>query len=106
MEMYRCRDKKLYDNTTKEIQRDAKVIIGVYGPDRYGFEEYHGYDIRRFRDSFRALKILKNRFGPPNKYIHFLFDGATNRFKELPKSNEGGKLVPYLEAADKLNKRN
>lgn len=89
----------------KEIQRDAKVILGVYSPDRYGFDEYHGYDIRRYRDSFRAVKILKNRFGPPNKYHHFLFDGATNRFAELPKSNETAKLVQFEQKADKLNGR-
>jgi len=86
----------------KEIQRDAKVIIGVYSPDRYGFDDYHGYDIRRFRDTFRAVKTLKNRFGAPNKYVHFLFDGATNRFKELPKTDEIDKLAPYENAADKL----
>lgn len=86
----------------KEIQRDAKVIIGVYSPDRYGFENYHGYDIRRFRDAFRAIKILKNRFGPPNKYHHFLFDGATNRFAELPAGNETDKLKPFEQKADHL----
>lgn len=86
----------------KEIQRDAKVVIGVYSPDRYGFDEYHGYDIRRFRDTFRALKTLKNRFGAPNKYVHYLFDGATNRFKELPKSDERDKLLPYELASDRL----
>ena len=86
----------------KEIQRDAKVVIGVYSPDRYGFEDYHGYDVRRFRDSFRALKILKNRFGAPNKYYHYLFDGATNRFKELPKSSEKSELVKFEQAADLL----
>jgi len=89
----------------KEIQRDAKVILGVYSPDRYGFDDYHGYDIRRYRDSFRAVKILKNRFGPPNKYHHFLFDGATNRFAELPKANETANLVRYEQKADKLNGR-
>lgn len=84
----------------KEIQRDAKVIIGVYSPDRYGFETYHGYDVRRFRDAIRALKVLKNRFGPPNKYHHFLFDGATNRFAELPPGNEADKLLPFEARAD------
>ena len=86
----------------KEIQRDAKVIIGVYSPDRYGFDDYHGYDVRRFRDCFRAYKILKNRFGAPNKYHHFLFDGATNRFKELPTAEQKDKLIHYELAADKL----
>ena len=85
----------------KEIQRDAKVIIGVYGPDRYGFTEYHGYDVERFRDTFRAVKILKNRFGAPNKYVHFLFDGATNKFVELPKANELN-INKFYTVADRL----
>jgi replicative DNA helicase len=86
----------------KEIQRDAKVIIGVYSPDRYGFDDYHAYDIRRFRDTFRAIVILKNRFGPPNKYHHFLFDGATNRFVELPAPNETQALIKFETTADNL----
>lgn len=87
----------------KEIQRDAKVILGVYSPDRYDYKEYHGYDISKFRDSFRAIKVLKNRFGPPNKYYHFLFDGANNRFAELPKANEN--LDWFHNQADILNGR-
>ncbi len=86
----------------KEIQRDAKIVIGVYSPDRYGFEDYHGYDTKRFKDTFRAVVVLKNRFGPPNKYIHFLFDGASNRFAELPASNETAKLEPFYKKADAL----
>lgn len=87
----------------KEIQRDAKVILGVYSPDRYDYQTYHGYNIGRFRDSFRAIKVLKNRFGPPNKYHHFLFDGATNRFAELPTAGED--LSWYYRQADILNGR-
>lgn len=86
----------------KEIQRDAKVIIGVYSPDRYGFEEYHAYDIARLRDCFRAAIVLKNRFGRPNVYHHFLFDGATNRFAELPKGTETHLMEPFLQQADLL----
>jgi hypothetical protein len=86
----------------KEVQRDAKVVIGVYSPDRYGFEEYHGYDIARMRDCFRAAVVLKNRFGRPNVYHHFLFDGATNRFAELPKASEQMSMEPFLNQADLL----
>ena len=74
--------------------------LKVLFPD--GFEEYHGYDIRRFRDSFRKIKILKNRFGPPNKYYHYLFDGATNRFKELPKASEAQLMGVFHNTADRL----
>lgn len=89
----------------KEIQRDSKLIIGVYSPDRYGFEEYHDYNIRRFKDSFRGIKILKNRFGSPNKYIHFLFDGASNRFVELPLPKEKDELEKFYKKADRLTGR-
>lgn len=85
----------------KEIQRDDYIIISVYSPDRFNFPEYHGYDISRMRDTFRAVKILKNRLGVPNKYIHLLFDGATNRFSELPLPGDEN-LKIYYEASDDL----
>ena len=99
--MQKCIEVVIKKATITNCQRDAKVIIGVYSPDRYGFDDYHGYDVRRLRDCFRAMKVLKNRFGPPNKYHHFLFDGATNRFRELPKSQDVDKLEPYYLAADR-----
>lgn len=86
----------------KEIQRDAKIVFGVHAPDRYGFDKYHGVDVLRMRDTFRIVKVLKNRFGPPNKYVHFLFDGATNLFEELPPSDDLNKMEPYYLKADKL----
>jgi replicative DNA helicase len=87
----------------KEIQRDDYVILSVYSPDKFGFEEYHQYDINRFRDTFRAVKVLKNRIGSPNGYVHFLFDGATNRFNELPKPGEDDeKLKQAYATADYL----
>ena len=85
----------------KEIQRDDYVIISLYSPDRFGFDEYNGYDIVRMRDTYRAIKILKNRLGVPNKYVSLLFDGATNRFKEIPFSDDSKMPMVYLES-DKL----
>lgn len=86
----------------KEIQRDDYIIISVYSPDKFGFDTYHEYDIARMRDTFRAVKILKNRLGTPNKYIHLLFDGATNRFAELPLPNEIEKLRKFYGTSDNL----
>lgn len=87
----------------KEIQRDDYVILSLYSPDKFGFDEYHGYDISRFRDTFRAVKTLKSRIGMPNKYVHFIFDGATNRFVELPRIDEDAeKLKRAYATADKL----
>lgn len=85
----------------KEIQRDDFIIIAVYSPDRFGFNEYHGYDIDRMRDTFRSVKVLKNRLGIPNKYAHLLFDGATNRFVELPLPGDE-KLNIFYKTSDEL----
>ena len=69
----------------KLTQRDALVIFGLFAPDRYGIKHYQGYNIGRLKDSFRTLIILKNRMGMPNLRLPLYFDGATNRFEELPK---------------------
>lgn len=73
----------------KELQRDYKVVFGVYSPDRHGFDDFADQNIRIFRDKYRAVVVLKNRFGSPNKIHSFLFNGATNSFKELP----SGKII-------------
>jgi len=88
-----------------EIQRDDYVILGLYSPDRYGFEEHMKYDINRFRDTYRCIMVLKNRIGIPNKNIPLLFDGATNRFSELPLPNEKTELERYYLKADELLNR-
>jgi len=100
--MQKCIDVVIKKAAITNCQRDAKVVIGVYSPDRYGFEEYHGYPVTRLRDCIRAAVVLKNRFGRPNVYHHFLFDGATNRFAELPKASEANLLEPFLNQADRL----
>jgi len=89
----------------KEIQRDDYVIISLYSPDRFGFDEYHGYRIDRMRDTFRAIKILKNRLGVPNKYVPLLFDGATNRFIELPFAEQKEALEKAYTISDSLLNR-
>ncbi len=89
----------------KEIQRDDYVILALYSPDRFGFEEYDGYDIIRMRDTFRSVIIRKNRLGVPNKYVPLLFDGATNRFQELPYADERQLLNLAYEESDKLLNR-
>lgn len=46
----------------KETQRDANVVLGLFGPNRYGITDHLGYPITRFKDHYRCLHILKNKF--------------------------------------------
>lgn len=89
----------------KEIQRDSYVVIAVYSPDRFKFKEYKGYNIELMRDTFRCAIVLKNRIGVPNKYIPMLFDGAVNRFNELPMPYDTEGLEKYYEISKELTGR-
>jgi len=68
----------------KEILQDAHLIVSLFAPDRYELSNHDGYDIKKLKDAYRSLKVLKNRKGKSNIKVALYFDGATGRFKELP----------------------
>ena len=68
----------------KKTQRDAHVVLGLFAPDRFEIPTHKTYNILKMKDHYRSLKILKNRYGPSHKRISLYYDGATNRFAELP----------------------
>lgn len=67
----------------KTVLRTDKVVIAIFDPQRYGLKKYNGYDMNEYKDSFRAFKILKNRYGLANKVLCVKFEGASGRFTEL-----------------------
>jgi len=78
---------ELADN--KLTQRDADLVLGIFAPTRYELSSYRGYNIQKLKDKYRALIFLKDRhYGLANNYVHMYFNGAINKFKELPKSEE------------------
>lgn len=76
----------LGDNKT--TQRDADFVYGLFAPERYEIKDHRGYDITILRDSYRQLKLLKDRDGEANKRIGLYFQGAINEFSELPKAED------------------
>ena len=73
----------------KETQRDADLILGFFSPTRYGINSYHGYDITKLKDKFRAILFLKDRrYGLANARLFCYFDGATNVMNELPSAKD------------------
>jgi hypothetical protein len=87
----------------KETQRDANVILGLFNPDRYKIQIHDGYDIRKFRDRYRSLKILKDRDGVADKKLPLFFNGAVDFFEELPKADNALELKKVYEYINKLN---
>lgn len=70
---------------SKESQRDHSLIFGLWAPNRFGINNYEGYNIARLKDSYRSFIILKSNISETNKEIPMYFDGATSIYKELPK---------------------
>ena len=67
----------------KTILRTDKVIFALFDPSRYGLKTYNGINIAALGDNFRAMKILKNRYGISNRTVPLFFEGASGRFNEL-----------------------
>ena len=63
---------------------DADYVLGLYSPARNNIQSYRGYDIAKFKDHFRTIKILAGRWGGIGSWTPLFFDGAVNMFKELP----------------------
>jgi hypothetical protein len=72
----------------RETARNADNVFGLFAPDRYQIEEYHGYDILKMQDHFRMLITLKSRDGEANTRVPLYFDGAVNFFRELPSAKD------------------
>lgn len=89
----------LRDN--KSTAMDANFILGIYSPFRNSVGEYHDYDIFKYRDHFRSLKVLGGRSGGIGELTSLFFDGAVNFFTELP---HAGRDIKFIERAQKIIK--
>lgn len=72
----------------KLTQRDAHVVLGLFGPARHNIHSYNGYNISKLQDNFRSIEVLKNRIGSGFVEDSLYFDGAVNEFRELPRADE------------------
>lgn len=68
----------------KETQRDADIVVGLFGPNRYGIGEHLGFDIYKLKDHYRSYHLLKDRDGESNKKLSLFFNGAIDLFREMP----------------------
>lgn len=85
---------------SKYTARNANLVLGLFSPFKFELKEYKGYDITKFKDHIRFLKIYVTRDGSMGGVCPLFFDGAVCSFKELPRPEDTEnmkKIYAYLE---------
>lgn len=62
----------------------ADVVLGLVSPKQQQVEEYFKYNVDKFRMSFVALHLMKNRYGAANKMLPLFFNPIAGHFWDLP----------------------
>lgn len=68
----------------KQTSRDYHLILGLFSPERFKFDEDLGYDITILKDSYRNLSVLKSNGTRSGYEVGLYFNGAAEQFIELP----------------------
>ena len=93
----------------KTTIRDANCGFGLFSPYKFGIKRWpdndNGYDITKFRNHIRFLKIMENRDGESGYSTALFFDGAISEFIELPPANDTASLQNFYEQINKIDNR-
>lgn len=91
----------------KTTIRDANCAFGLFSPFKYGIKQYPdgpiGYDITKFRNHIRFVKVMENRDGEAGCTAALFFDGAISEFIELPLPTNTAELEIFYQQVQKLH---
>ena len=68
--------------------QDAEIVISIFSPHRERLANYNKYNISILQDKFRAITVLKNRYGEADVEVGVNFFGRCGIWKELPRPDE------------------
>lgn len=68
--------------------QDSEIVISIFSPHREHLATYNKYSITELRDKFRAVTVLKNRYGESDVEVGVGFYGNVGIWRELPKPDE------------------
>lgn len=93
----------------KTTIRDANCGFGLFSPFKFGIKRWpegeNGYDITKFKNHIRFLRIMENRDGESGYSTALFFDGAVSDFIELPPPTDLQALEVFYKQIDKINKK-
>lgn len=80
----------------------SNIVLSLNSPFRTKKTYYEGYDITKFKDNIRFLKVLINRDGQMGGICPLFFDGAVCNFEELPRPDDTQGIAKYYERMEKM----
>ena len=87
---------------SKYTARNANLVLGLFSPFKFELPQYKGYDITKFKDNIRFLKVYVNRDGEMGGLCRLFFDGAVCQFNELPRPDDGEEIKKVYEYLKKI----
>lgn len=82
--------------------RDVNLMLSLFNPFAYHFDEYEDVDLRRLGRWHRELYINLNRDGIANAQVQLYFNGAVNEFMELPRELNNSDYLFYMNKINKV----
>lgn len=87
---------------SKYTARNANIVLGLFSPFKFELPQYKGYDITKFKDNIRFLKVYVNRDGEMGGVCPLFFDGAVCDFRELPRPDDSINIKKIYEYLNKI----
>ena len=87
---------------SKTTMRDINVLMTLSVPFRTKKTYYEGYDITKFRDNIRFLKMGLDRDGGSGGICPLFFDGAVCNFEELPRPDDREGIAKYYKKLEEI----
>lgn len=75
----------------------AEIMLAVFSPHKERLKNYEKFNIEVLQDNFRAIQILKSRYGASDIIVPCGFWGDINFWRDLPKAEEITDFNNYLE---------
>lgn len=72
----------------KTILRDSHIILTLFSPYNAQLEAYRGFNIKRIRDRYVALGVIKSRYSKKNLVDHLAFEGAAGLYTEINQEDQ------------------
>jgi len=77
----------------KDFGKACNMMIGITNPHYFELNEYMGYPIAgKLKGNARFMEVVVNRDGQSNGIAPLLFNGAINKFTELPPPSDTANL--------------